>query len=67
MHLASAVKTPVAVIFKHGETARWAPVHTRHVLLEERNPNTLSPETVIENIDRLLKNIPSQNDDITEV
>jgi ADP-heptose:LPS heptosyltransferase len=67
MHLASAVKTPVAVIFKHGETARWAPVHTRHVLLEERNPNTLSPETVIENIDRLLKNIPNQNNDITEV
>ena len=59
MHLASAVKTPVAVIFKHGETARWGPVHTRHVLLEERNPDTLTPEVVIENINRLLNNTPS--------
>ena len=55
MHLASAVKTPIAVIFKHGETERWGPVHTPHVLFEERNSNHLSPETVIENIDRLLK------------
>jgi len=59
MHLASAVKTPVAAIFKHGETARWGPVHTRYVLFEERNSNTLSPETVIENIDRLLNNTSS--------
>ena len=58
MHLASAVKTPVAVIFKHGETARWGPVHTRHVLLEERGSSTLSPETVIENINQLLNTTP---------
>ena len=59
MHLASAVKTPVAVIFKHGETARWGPIHTRHVLLEERNSTILSPEIVIKNIERLLNNTPS--------
>lgn len=59
MHLASAVKTPVVVIFKHGETERWGPVHTPHALLEERNSNNLSPETVIKNIDRLLNNTPN--------
>ncbi|MDP7109161.1 MAG: glycosyltransferase family 9 protein, partial [Nitrospinaceae bacterium] len=50
MHLASAVETPVVAIFKHGETARWGPVHTRHALLEERDPDILLPETVLENI-----------------
>ena len=54
MHLASAVETPVVAIFKHGETARWGPVHTRHALLEERDPDILSPETVLENIFLLL-------------
>ena len=56
MHIASAVETPVVVIFKHGEILRWGPVHTQHVLLEERNSNTLSPEVVIKNIDQLLSN-----------
>ncbi|MCH8157183.1 MAG: glycosyltransferase family 9 protein [Nitrospinae bacterium] len=54
MHLASAVQTPIVVIFKHGEVARWGPLHTRHVVLEERGDDTLSSETVLENIDRLL-------------
>lgn len=56
MHLGSAVQTPVVVIFKHGEIARWGPIHTRHAVLEERGNDSLTPETVLENIDRLLDN-----------
>ena len=59
VHFASAVETPVAVIFKHGETARWGPVNTRHVLLEERNSGTLSPEMALDKIDQLLANTPN--------
>ena len=59
MHFASAVETPVAVIFKHGETARWGPINTRHVLLEERNSGTLSPEIALNKIDQLLANTPN--------
>jgi len=54
MHLASAVQTPVVAIFKHGETARWGPVHTRHALLEERDSDTLTPETALERIEQFL-------------
>jgi len=54
MHLASAVQTPVLAIFKHGEIARWGPYNTTSIILEERNSDSLSPETVIESIDRLL-------------
>ena len=54
MHLASAVKTPVLAIFKHGEIARWGPYHTTSIILEERNSDSLSSETVLESIDRLL-------------
>lgn len=55
MHLASATQTPVLVIFKHGNVKRWGPCHTRHVILEERNQDDLSPATVRESIDRLLQ------------
>jgi heptosyltransferase-2 len=54
MHLASAVQTPVLAIFKHGEIARWGPYNTASIILEERGSDSLSPETVIESIDRLL-------------
>ena len=54
MHLASAVQTPALVIFKHGEISRWGPVGNRHIILEERNGDNLSPNTVIENIRNLL-------------
>ncbi len=55
MHLASAVQTPVLAIFKHGEIARWGPYNTTSIILEERNSDSLSPETAIESIDKLLK------------
>jgi len=54
MHLASAVQTPVLAIFKHGEIARWGPYNTTSIILEERNQDSLSPETVLASIDRLL-------------
>jgi ADP-heptose:LPS heptosyltransferase len=54
MHLASAVQTPVLAIFKHGEIARWGPYNTNSIILEERGSDSLSPETSIESIDRLL-------------
>jgi len=55
MHLASAVQTPVLAIFKHGEIARWGPYNTTSIILEERNNDSLSTETVLGSIDRLLK------------
>ncbi len=54
MHLASAVQTPVLAIFKHGEIARWGPYNTTSIILEERNQDSLSSETALESIDRLL-------------
>jgi lipopolysaccharide heptosyltransferase II len=54
MHLASAVNTPVLVIFKHGEIARWGPYNTPNVILEERYSDSLTPETVLQSIDELL-------------
>ena len=58
MHLASAVETPVVVIFKHGEIARWKPINTPHILLEERKTDAVSPEVVLEKINQLLTNTP---------
>jgi ADP-heptose:LPS heptosyltransferase len=58
MHLASAVETPVVVIFKHGETARWKPINTPHFLLEEKKTDVISPEVVLEKINQLLTNTP---------
>ena len=58
MHLASAVETPIVVIFKHGEIARWKPINTPHILLEEKKPDTLSPETILDKINQLLTNTP---------
>lgn len=55
MHLASAVKTPVLAIFKHGEIARWGPYNTNSIILEERGSDSLSPESALQSIDRLLK------------
>lgn len=54
MHMATAVQTPVVAIFKHGEIARWGPYNTRRRILEERDGNTLSVETVLEAIDDIL-------------
>ncbi len=55
MHLASAVQTPLAVIFKHGEIQRWGPVNNRHVILEERNGDDLPARLVTEHILTLLR------------
>ena len=60
MHFASAVETPVAVIFKHGETTRWGPTNTPHIILEEKNSDSLSPEIVLDQINQLLTNTPSR-------
>ena len=46
MHLASAVDKPVCVIFKHGEIKRWGPLNSDSVVLEERNDDSLSSDTV---------------------
>ena len=54
MHLASAAQTPVVAIFKHGNVQRWGPCHTLHVVLEERSGDDLSPETVLQALEKLL-------------
>jgi ADP-heptose:LPS heptosyltransferase len=59
MHFASAVQTPVVVIFKHGESKRWGPINTPNVLLEEKGSDSLSPEVVLDKINELLTNIPN--------
>ena len=59
MHLASAVKTPVLAIFKHGDSKRWAPYNTPHIILDERNHDGLTPETVLAKANELLE--ASQN------
>ena len=46
MHLTSAVNKPVCVIFKHGEIKRWGPLNSSSVVLEERDKDSLSPDTV---------------------
>jgi len=48
------------VIFKHGETERWGPINIPHILLEEKNSDTLSPEIVLNKINQLLTNTPSR-------
>jgi len=57
MHFASAFQTPVVVIFKHGESKRWGPINTPNVLLEEKGSDRLSPEIVLDKINKLLTNI----------
>ncbi|MFQ5715554.1 MAG: glycosyltransferase family 9 protein [Nitrospinales bacterium] len=54
MHLASAVRTPVVAIFKHGDVKRWGPYQTRSAVLEERGGDALSPEKVLETIGQIL-------------
>jgi ADP-heptose:LPS heptosyltransferase len=61
MHLASATQTPVVAIFKHGNVKRWGPYHTRHVVLEERGSDDLSPETVLQAVEKLLPDEPTLN------
>jgi ADP-heptose:LPS heptosyltransferase len=54
MHLASAVDKPVCVIFKHGEIKRWGPMHSNSVVLEERDEDSLSPDTVLNTLLKML-------------
>lgn len=54
MHFASAVQTPLVVIFKHGESKRWGPINTLNVLLEEKGSDSLSPEIVLDKVKKLL-------------
>ena len=55
MHLASAVEKPACVIFKHGEIQRWGPRHPTSVVLDDRHQDTLTPETVISTLKKILK------------
>jgi ADP-heptose:LPS heptosyltransferase len=55
MHLASAVEKPACVIFKHGEIHRWGPRQPTSVVLDARHQNTLTPETVINTLKKILK------------
>ena len=54
MHLASAVDKPVCVIFKHGEIKRWGPLNSGSVVLEERDDDPLSPDTVLHTLLEML-------------
>ena len=54
MHLASAVDKPVCVIFKHGEIKRWGPLNSDSVVLEERNDDSLSSDTVLNTLLEML-------------
>ncbi|MBT5029347.1 MAG: glycosyltransferase family 9 protein [Nitrospina sp.] len=54
MHLASAVDKPVCVIFKHGEIKRWGPLNSASVVLEERDNDSLSPDTVLKTLFAML-------------
>jgi ADP-heptose:LPS heptosyltransferase len=54
MHLASAVDKPVCVIFKHGEVKRWGPLNSDSIVLEERDEDSLSPDTVLNAILEML-------------
>ena len=54
MHLASAVDKPVCVIFKHGEIKRWGPLNSDSVVLEERNGDSLSSDTVLNTLLEML-------------
>ncbi len=54
MHLASAVDKPVCVIFKHGEIRRWEPLNSASVVLEERDDDSLSADTVLDILLKML-------------
>jgi ADP-heptose:LPS heptosyltransferase len=54
MHLASAVDKPVCVIFKHGEIKRWGPLNSASAVLEERDNDSLSPDTVLKTLFAML-------------
>ena len=54
MHLASAVDKPVCVIFKHGEIKRWGPLNSGSVVLEERDDDSLSSDTVLNTLLEML-------------
>jgi ADP-heptose:LPS heptosyltransferase len=54
MHLASAVNKPVCVIFKHGEIKRWGPLNLSSVVLEERDDDSLSIDTVSNTLLKML-------------
>ncbi len=56
MHLASAVEKPACVIFKHGEIERWGPRHPASIVLDDRYQKTLTPETAIDSLQKILKN-----------
>ena len=58
MHLASAVDKPVCVIFKHGEIKRWGPLNSDSVVLEERNDDSLSSDTVLNTLLEILGGAP---------
>ena len=58
MHLASAVDKPVCVIFKHGEIKRWGPLNCDSVVLEERDEDSLSPDTVLNTLLEILGGAP---------
>ena len=58
MHLASAVDKPVCVIFKHGEIKRWGPLNCDSVVLEERDEDSLSPDTVLNTLLEILGGVP---------
>ena len=65
MHLASAVKTPVLAIFKHGDAHRWGPYNTSHAILEERLSDALMPQTVIETVKKLLTSTLDRNQQVS--
>lgn len=60
MHLASAVKTPVVTVFKHGDSTRWGPCQTRNVILNEREGQRLSTDDTLHAIRELLPVISSR-------
>ncbi len=54
MHMASAMGTPVVVVFKYDSVERWRPCHTRYKVLEERDGQNVTPEQVLYSIDTIL-------------
>ena len=54
MHVASAVKTSILAIFKHGDVKRWGPYDVPHIILEERENDELTPDTVLKSVCTLL-------------
>ena len=62
MHLASAVKTPVLAIFKHGDSKRWGPYNTPNIILDERNHDDLTPKMVLVKARELLATYQNKNE-----